>query len=393
MPNKTASTAKPVAHAVSSAFQPGMEWVVSTTVGGSPIRAAIINATGYVGAELARLLAQHPRVEIACVTGRSEVGKRLPEVFPHLWSLDLPIVAEVEPEVDVVFSGLPHAAAAERLTPLIERGIPVIDASADFRLYDEATYERWYGEHPSPHLLPESVYGLPELHREAIAESRLVGVPGCYPTSAILALAPLAAKGWLDGRTVVDAKSGVSGAGRALKLTSHFSEVDSNFSAYGLGGHRHQPEMVQELSTLQRSAADSLDGGFAGGAGELALTFVPHLVPMTRGILATCYPSVAAGVLPERQDERREALREVYESFYADEPFVHVAPSAPSTKQTLGSNACIVHPWVDPVTSEIAVISALDNLVKGTAGAAVQCFNLMFGLPEELGLSKIGVYP
>ena len=361
-----------------------MEQVVSTSASGSTIRAAIINVTGYVGAELARLLAQHPRVEIVCVTGRSEVGKRLPEVFPHLWSLDLPIVAEVDDDIDVIFSGLPHAAAAERLTPFIEQGTPVIDASADFRLYDEETYEQWYGEHPSPHLLPESVYGLPELHREAIAESRLVGVPGCYPTSAILALAPLASKGWLDGRTVVDAKSGVSGAGRALKITSHFSEVDSNFSAYGLGGHRAQPEMVQELSTLQEGAQSD---------GDLTVTFVPHLVPMTRGILATCYPSISDGALPENSEERAEALRDVYESFYEDEPFVHVAPNAPSTKQTLGSNACIVYPMVDPMTGEVMVISAIDNLVKGTAGAAVQCFNLMFGLPEELGLSKIGVYP
>ena len=358
---------------------------MSTSDSGSPIRAAIINVTGYVGAELARLLDQHPGVEIVCVTGRSEVGKRLPDVFPHLWSVDLPIVADVEGEVDVIFSGLPHAAAAERLTPFIERGTPVIDASADFRLYDEETYEQWYGTHPSPDTyLAESVYGLPELHREAIAESRLVGVPGCYPTSAILALAPLAAQGWLDGRTVIDAKSGVTGAGRALKLTSHFSEVDSNFSAYGLTGHRHQPEMVQELSSLQQTAESD---------GELSITFVPHLVPMTRGILATCYPSILDGALPENSEERAEALRDVYESYYADEPFVHVAPNAPSTKQTLGSNACIVYPMVDPMTGEVMVISVIDNLVKGTAGAAVQCFNLMFGIPEEVGLSKIGVYP
>lgn len=359
---------------------------MSSSANGSPIRAAIINVTGYVGAELTRLLAQHPAVEIVCVTGRSEVGKRLPEVFPHLWSVDLPIVAEVEEEVDVIFSGLPHAAAAERLTPFITHGTPVIDASADFRLYDEATYEQWYGAHPSPQLLGESVYGLPELHRDEIVESRLVGVPGCYPTSAILALAPLAAQGWLDGRTIVDAKSGVSGAGRALKLTSHFSEVDSNFSAYGLSGHRHQPEMVQELSTLQKASAGQSDA-------ELSLTFVPHLVPMTRGILATCYPAIQDGALPENPMERVEVLRDVYESFYADEPFVHVAPNAPSTKQTLGSNACIVYPIIDPMTREVTVISAIDNLVKGTAGAAVQCFNLMFGIPEEVGLSKIGVYP
>ncbi len=357
---------------------------MSSSASGSAIRAAIINVTGYVGAELARLLDQHPAVEIVSVTGRSEVGNRLPEVFPHLWSVDLPIEADVPEDIDVVFSALPHAAAAERLAPFVERGVPVVDASADFRLYDEDTYERWYGEHPTPQLLRQSVYGLPELHRDAIAESRLVGVPGCYPTSAILALAPLAAEGWLEGRTVVDAKSGVSGAGRALKLTSHFSEVDSNFSAYGLSGHRHHPEMVQELSTLQDSAP---------GDAELSVTFVPHLVPMTRGILATCYPSVADDALPQHAEARVDALRELYSSYYEDAPFVHVGQSAPSTKQTLGANTCIVYPTVDPLTGEVTVISAIDNLVKGAAGGAVQCFNLMFGLPEELGLSKIGVYP
>lgn len=348
------------------------------------IRAAIINVTGYVGAELARLLAQHPDVEIVCVTGRSEVGKRLPQVFPHLWSLDLPIVADVDVEVDVVFSGLPHAAAAERLAPLVAQGVPVVDASADFRLYDAETYERWYGEHPTPQLLAESVYGLPELHRDAIAESRLVGVPGCYPTSAILALAPMAAQGWLDGRTVVDAKSGVSGAGRSLKLTSHFSEVDSSFSAYGLGGHRHHPEMVQELSALQDAANTDA---------ELGVTFVPHLVPMTRGILATCYPSVADDALPTDVDERVGVLRETYSEYYADAPFVHVTETPPSTKQTLGANTCLLYPTVDPLSGEVTVISCIDNLVKGAAGGAVQCFNLMFGIPETVGLSKIGVYP
>ncbi len=357
---------------------------MSSLVFGSPIRAAIVNATGYVGVELTRLLAQHPAVEIVAVTGRSEVGKRLSDVFPHLWSVDLPIVAEVEADVDVVFSGLPHAAAAERLTPLIERGVPVIDASADFRLYDEDVYEQWYGEHSAPHLLSQAVYGLPELHRDAIVETRLVAVPGCYPTTTILALAPLAAQGWLDGRTVIDAKSGMSGAGRSLKLTSHFSEVDSNFSAYGLSGHRHQPEMVQELDALQRAAESEV---------ELSLTFVPHLVPMTRGILATCYPAISDGALPLNAEGREAALRDLYESYYADEPFVHVASAAPSTKQTLGSNACIVYPMVDSMTNEAMVISVIDNLVKGTAGGAVQCFNLIFGLPEELGLSKIGMYP
>ena len=351
------------------------------------IRAAIINVTGYVGAELARLLAAHPDVELASVTGRSEAGKRLAQVFPHLWSVDQPITEDVEGDVDVVFSALPHAAAAERVARFVDDGVPVVDASADFRLYDPDVYERWYGEHPHPDLLSRSVYGLPELHRDAIAESRLVGAPGCYPTSAILALAPLAAQGWLEGRSVVDAKSGVSGAGRSLKLSSHFSEVDSSFSAYGLSGHRHQPEMVQELSALQRASADTENGA------AVAVSFIPHLVPMTRGILATCYPGLRDGVLPDGAEARTETLRAAYQDFYADAPFVHIADSPPSTKQVLGSNACLIYPAVDPDSGDVAVISCIDNLVKGAAGAAVQCFNLMFGLSETAGLSKIGVYP
>ena len=340
------------------------------------IRAAIINVTGYVGAELARLLGQHPDVEVISVTGRSEAGKRLAEVFPHLWSVDMPITEEVEGEPDVIFSALPHAAAAERLAPYIRAGVPVVDASADFRLYDESLYEEWYGEHPTPELLPQSVYGLPELHRDAIAETRLVGVPGCYPTSAILALAPLAADGLLTGRTIVDAKSGVSGAGRALKITSHFSEVDSNFSAYGLGGHRHSPEMGQELGALQPEG------------GEAAVSFVPHLVPMTRGILATCYAATDAA-----DAGGAEGLRERYREYYESHPFVHVAETPPSTKQTFGANTCLVYPTVDPASGAVTVVSAIDNLVKGAAGGAVQCFNLMFGLPETTALPRIGIYP
>ena len=347
------------------------------------VRAAIINVTGYVGAELARLLAQHPNIEIVSVTGRSEAGRRLPEVFPHLWPLDLPITADIEGDVDLIFSALPHAAAAERLAPYIRGGVPVIDASADFRLYELEQYEQWYGGHPTPELLAGAVYGLPELHRGKIREARLVGVPGCYPTSAILALAPLAAAGWLEGRTVVDAKSGVSGAGRGLKQTSHFSEVDSSLSAYGLDGHRHHPEMVQELSALQGASA----------ATAVAVTFVPHLIPMTRGILATCYPTLRAGALPDDPDERRAALRGRDEDFYADAPFVHVAGSPPATKQTLGANACLLYPTVDAPTGEVTVISCIDNLVKGAAGGAVQCCNLMFGLAEDAGLPRIGVYP
>ena len=347
------------------------------------IRAGIINVTGYVGAELARLLGGHPGVHVVGVTGRSQAGQRLAEVFPHLWSLDLPIEQSLPGEVDVVVSALPHAAAAKALRPFVEAGTPVIDCSADFRLHDLEAYERWYGEHPTPAFLSDAVYGLPELHRDAIRESKLVAVPGCYPAAAILGLAPLAAAGWIEGDVIVDAKSGVSGAGRALKLGSHFSEVDENLSAYGLDGHRHQPEMVQELGALA-------DRGNGAGPG---VTFVPHLIPMVRGMLATCYATLAPGTLPADRAAAIGSLRERYQAFYDSHPFVQVAASPPSTKQTLGSNACLLYPNVDAVTGQVSVISALDNLGKGAAGAAVQCLNLMFGLDEGAGLSAVGLYP
>lgn len=345
------------------------------------IRAGIINVTGYVGAELARLLIGHPEVQLSSVTGRSEAGKRLPDVFPHLWSLDLPITEQLEGEVDVVLSALPHAAAATALAPYIRAGTPVIDCSADFRLHDAETYARWYGEHPARDLLAQATYGLPELHRDAIRESRLVAVPGCYPTAAILALAPLVAGGVVEAGIVVDAKSGVSGAGRALRQGSHFAEVDGNLSAYGLDGHRHQPEIAQELGALQ------------GNGAIPRVTFVPHLIPMTRGILATGYATARTGALPAEREAARATLAERYQAFYEGHPFVHVTPSGPSTKHTLGSNACLVYPNIDAVTGQVVAIAVLDNLVKGAAGAAVQCLNLMCGFDESAGLSTAGVYP
>ena len=345
------------------------------------IRAGIINITGYVGAELARLLLGHPEVLVHSVTGRSKAGKRLPDVFPHLWSLDLPITEKLEDNVDVVLSALPHGAAASALEPYIRAGTPVIDCSADFRLHDPETYARWYGEHPTSDLLAQATYGLPELHRDAIRESRLVAVPGCYPTAAILSLAPLVAEGLVEDAIVVDAKSGVSGAGRALKQSSQFAEVDGNLSAYGLDGHRHQPEIAQELGALQRNV------------GAPHVTFVPHLIPMTRGILATGYATARAGALPPKRERAQAELAERYTSFYEGHPFVHVTSSGPSTKHTLGSNACLVYPNVDAVTGQVVAIAALDNLVKGAAGAAVQCLNLMCGFDESAGLSTAGVYP
>lgn len=338
------------------------------------VRAGIVNVTGYAGAEAARLLARHPAVQLVAVTGRSAVGQPLGSVFPHLADLDLVIGEELD-DVEVALSALPHHASAERVPALIERGVRVVDISADYRLHDVAVYERWYGAHPSPGLLDEAPYGLPELHRTAIAAARLVANPGCYPTAAILALAPVAAQ--IEPGVIIDAKSGVSGAGRSLSLTTHYSEINENCHAYGLDGHRHQPEIEQELNALRA----------AGGAAEsLEITFVPHLVPMTRGILATCYARLQAGWTQAR-------LLAHYRAFYRDAPFVRVVEAPPQTKQTLGSNYCLVCPRLDERSGRLLAIAALDNLVKGAAGQAVQNLNLMLGLPETAGLDALALYP
>jgi N-acetyl-gamma-glutamyl-phosphate reductase len=341
------------------------------------IRAGIIGATGYVGAELARLLQQHPDVSLTSVASIDEVGKRLGEVFPHLHTVGLRVEEELG-DVDLVFSAMPHGVAAAALLPFIERGLPVIDVSADFRLRRADEYQRWYKvQHPAPHLLEQSVYGLPELHRQEIAGSRLIAVAGCYPASAILALAPAVRAGLIEPQIIVDSKSGLSGAGRTLGLASHYAEANEGVSAYALEGHRHLPEIVQELSLL-------------GDDVEPRITFIPHLVPMSRGILSTCY-----GVLRDsaRGPQSRADVRSAYEDSYRQEPFVSVAGSPPQTKHALGSNLCLVYPTVDEGTGRLVVVSCLDNLVKGAAGQAIQCMNLMLGLPEIAGLEQLAVYP
>lgn len=337
--------------------------------------AGILNVTGYAGAELARLLHGHPDVRLAAVTGRSAAGKRLSDVFPHLWALDLPI-AESLPDVDVVFSALPHAAAAQQLVPYIEAGVPVVDMSADFRLKRVDEYEAAYKvTHPAPHLLAQAVFGLPELHRDEIAATKLVAAPGCHSTGVILALAPAFAAGLIEPEVIADTKTGLSGAGRTLGLNLHFSEADENVAPYGLDGHRHLPEMTQELGKLAEAPTPSI-------------TFVPHYIPMTRGILSTCYATPRPGASIDR-----EGLRRMYRDFYRDAPFVHVSDAAPSTKHVAGTNYCVVHPSIDRGTGRIVVASALDNLGKGAAGAAVQCFNIMSALPETAGLRSLGLFP
>jgi N-acetyl-gamma-glutamyl-phosphate reductase len=343
------------------------------------IRAGIIGATGYAGAELARLLCQHPEVKLASVASIEEVGRPLREVFPNLWPTEVRVLEELD-EVDLVLAALPHVVSAKLLLPYIQRGLPVIDLSADFRLHRLDEYARWYrAEHPAPELLGKAVYGLPELHRQEIVGSPLIAVAGCYPTSAILALAPAVKAGVIEPDIIVDSKSGVSGAGRALGLTSHYAEANEGVRAYALDGHRHLPEIVQELSLLREGPAPSV-------------TFLPHVVPMTRGILSTCYARLREGALPGGQSAAEE-LRTLYRDFYRDEPFTAVVEAPPNTKHTLGNNLCLIHPALDERTGRLIVVSCLDNLVKGAAGQAIQCMNIMLGFPETAGLQQLAVYP
>ena len=344
------------------------------------MKVGIINVTGYAGVELARILYRHPDAEITAVTGRSAAGQRLGEVFPHLSAVDLTIAEDLTESVDVVFSALPHGASAERVGPALAQGVKAIDLSADFRLKDLDEYERWYKvEHPFPKYVEEAVYGLTELHRDEVASARLVGVPGCYPTAAVLALAPAVRAGIIEPDIVVDAKSGVSGAGRGVSLGAHFSEVNENVMAYSVDGHRHLPEITQELGTLD-------------GSINLKLTLLTHLVPMTRGILASCYAPLKEGAISSGEAAKAE-VREVYTTFYEGEPFVEVVSAPPMTKHTLGNNSCVVYPTVDTRTNRLIVISCIDNLVKGAAGQAIQSMNLMFRLPEENGLQQLALYP
>jgi N-acetyl-gamma-glutamyl-phosphate reductase len=332
------------------------------------IDVAILGASGFVGAELLRLCAGHPHFKATRLFGDSQVGAVLADVHPHL-ALAYPgaRVERFSPDAldgaDLVFAALPHGHSQAVAPEIIARGIPFVDLGADFRLNDAAAYERWYHEpHRAPDLMGRFVYGIPELHRAAIAGSKTVAAAGCYPTSAILALRPLLAL--LDPDTItVDAASGVSGAGKGLKDITHFNTVDENMTAYGLLNHRHTAEMEMEL----------------GGR----ILFTPHLAPMNRGILATC-TAIAKGPC-----DPLEALK----AAYADEPFVHVSERAPSTKWTLGSNAVHLTARYDERTGRVLALAALDNLVKGAAGQMIQCANLMLGLDEEAGLSKVGVWP
>jgi N-acetyl-gamma-glutamyl-phosphate reductase len=344
------------------------------------VKVGIINVTGYAGAELARLLYSHPEAELVSASGRSAAGRPVADVFPHLACYDLTVEEEIG-DVDFVFSALPHAASAEACAPLVRARVPVVDLSVDFRWRDAKLYADWYGtDHPAPDLLPQAAYGLTELNRDAVRAARLVANPGCYPDGALLALAPAVKAGIIGPDIIIDSKSGVSGAGRGLALNLHFGEAGESVSAYGLDGHFHLPEIVQELTAMWPKAE-------APQPTKPKVTFTPHLIPMTRGILNTCYAPLLSG------QTSADTVRAIYRDFYGDEPFVKVVDSSPATKQTRGNNMCLIYPTVDARTERLVVVSVLDNLVKGAAGQAIQNMNSMLGLPETMGLDTPAVYP
>jgi len=333
------------------------------------IRTAILGASGYVGGELLRLISAHPELAATKMFGDSKAGQALGAVHPHL-AATYPdaIIEKFEgglDRVDLVFAALPHGRSQRLAASILDKGIPFVDLGADFRLNDSETYGRWYGHaHEAPELLGEFVYGIPELNRDAISGAKAVAAAGCYATAAVLALKPLVDAGRVKRESlIVDAASGVSGAGREAKEATGFSTVDGSFAAYGLLGHRHTAEMEMAI----------------GGT----VLFTPHLVPMTRGILATCYGEAT------RPFDPLQALR----AAYANEPFVHVTDQPPATKWVSGSNGVQITACYDGRTSRVLAISAIDNLGKGAAGQMVQCANLMLGLDETAGLTTVGVYP
>jgi N-acetyl-gamma-glutamyl-phosphate reductase len=333
------------------------------------IRTAILGASGYVGGELLRLIAAHPELVPAKLFGDSKAGQSLGTVHPHLAAAYPDAIIEkfggALDGIDLVFAALPHGHSQRVTAEILERGVTFVDLGADFRLDDAATYERWYGDpHQAPELLGRFVYGIPELNRDAIRGARAVAAAGCYATAAILALKPLVDAGLVERDSlIVDAASGVSGAGREAKEATGFSTVDGSFAAYGLLNHRHTAEMEMAIGAT--------------------VLFTPHLVPMTRGILATCYGSATGSSDP------LAVLRDAY----AGEPFIHVTDQPPASKWVAGSNGAQLTARYDERTGRVVALSAIDNLGKGAAGQMIQCANLMLGLDESAGLTPIGVYP
>lgn len=345
------------------------------------LKVAIVGSSGYTGGELYRLLLHHHHITVTAITSEKNAGRTLTSIFPHLRGLTDLICEPLDPheiakKADFVFLALPHVTAQEAAYRFHELGKKVVDLSADYRLADPASYEKWYEHcHQYPELLKKAIYGLPELHREEIKKAVLVANPGCYPTSAILGLAPLIKKNMVDLQSIIiDSKSGVSGAGRSPSLAHHYPEVNEGFMAYKIGTHRHTPEIEQELSLLAKK--------------QITLSFTPHLAPMNRGILTTVY----AGLVTQADTAR---IHSQYQEFFRKEPFVRVLPAGqfPNVRDVRGSNFCDIGVFADQRTGRAVVVTAIDNLVKGASGQAIQNMNLMTGFDETEGLKHAGLFP
>ena len=343
------------------------------------LRVGVFGATGYTGMELLRLLVQHPRVDLSILTSQQFVGKRASEVHPSLEGrcdlfLEEARIERLISRFDLAFTALPHETSMDVVPALIRHGKRVIDLSADFRLQDPEVYRQWYRLHKAPDLLRRAIYGLTEIHRRHIPRARLIANPGCYPTGAVLGLAPLFAGHLVRGTVLIDAKSGVTGAGRSSAVDLSFSEVNENFKAYHVGIHRHGPEIEQELNRISKKSVPVL--------------FAPHLLPINRGILSTMY-------LELKKPQGEDRLWKIYRNYYRKDPFIRLLPPGhfPQTKEVRGSNDCAIGFRFDPRVQRLVVITAIDNLVKGAAGQAVQNMNLMFGFPEIEGLRGTALVP
>ena len=343
-------------------------------------RVGVIGATGYTGLELLRLLLHHPEVEVTVVTSQKYAGAKIDEVFPSLLNhLDLECEAldpeKISKKTDFIFTAVPHKTAMETVPLFYQQGKRVVDLSADFRFTDPTVYERWYQKHSAVDLLSETVYGLPELHREKIRKSKIVGNPGCYPTGALIGLIPLMKHGAISmDHLVIDSKSGVSGAGRDVVLDSLFCEANEGVKAYKIFDHRHLPEIEGELSQLVQK--------------KVTVTFVPHLIPMDRGILTTIYANLT-------KKKTGDEVLDLFQGDYRKEPFVRISPKGklPHTREVKGSNYCDIGIKVNEGDGRIVIVTAIDNLVKGASGEAIQNMNIMLGYPESMGLDVVPLFP
>lgn len=345
------------------------------------IKAGIIGATGYVGTELIRLLSKHEKVEIASISSKSYVGQKYDEIYENyrdVFQMECceQDIEKISKEVDVMFLALPHGIASTQIDKSILENTKIIDMGADYRIKDVDVYEKWYAtKHGSPDILGEAVYGLCEFNREKIKDARIVANPGCYPTSSVLSMAPLLKEGLVDPDTVIiDAKSGVTGAGRSLNVATHFTECNESFKAYGIASHRHTPEIEEQLSELSNK--------------EIILNFTPHLVPMNRGILTTSYAKL-------KEKMSYGEIMEVYKKYYSEEYFVRLTKEGvfPETKWVKGSNFCDIGIKVDERTNRVIVVGAIDNMIKGSAGQAIQNMNIMMGYEENMGLKDVSIFP